>query len=222
MGIQNGRWLSRPRLHSLVTLTLAAALLAVGGFLATGVLGVPTPAPPPPSPLPTPDGSWEPAAPWVRPAPNADFLPLLVGQKVEVFEYNGPPVSTWIEVEMDGQRTRLGGRLGSDWAKEVGLPADAVPSGYILCERSKSGEKEVWRLAVGVRNKAGKVVLSVVEDDLRPPGWGRVPGSGAVYGGSGYVVPDKDETYTLYSGVDLGPGEARRKVELRCRFLRGQ
>ena len=108
MGIQSGRWLSRHRIHSLVTLTLAAGLLAVGGLVATGVLGGLTPAPPLTAPLPTPAGSTELVAPWVRPALNADFLPHL-SQKIEVFEYNGPPVSAWIEVEMDGQRTRLGG-----------------------------------------------------------------------------------------------------------------
>jgi len=99
------------------------------------------------------------------------------------------------------------------------LPADAVSSGYILWARSKSGEQEVWRLVIAVRDKAGKVVLSIVEDDLRPPGWGVSPSSGGVFGGSGYRIPDKDETYILYSGVDSAPGRARRKVELKCRFL---
>jgi hypothetical protein len=144
-----------------------------------------------------------------------------------VFEFKGAAaVDAWVEVEIDGQRTRLGEVLGRHLLK-AGLPEDSPSlSGYILWARAKqlkTGEKEVWRLAIGVQDKSGKITTWAADDDLRPPGsevaYGIVTGSGT---GHGYVMSDPEGVYTLYNAVERGSGSARRKVELRCRFHRGK
>src|SRR5436309_1144444 len=108
-------WSSARRLHLLVTASLGAAVVTLAVLVAVGTLEVrlvrgQAPAAPPPVPA----SPKEPAGPWVQGIEDVKPYFTLLSQDASVYKYKGGWIDVWIEVEVEGQKTELGRKLGHD------------------------------------------------------------------------------------------------------------
>lgn len=207
-------------LHLAMTMLLAGGLLILVGLLAAGRVEIRavTPA----GATPAPGGAVTPAVgARVEPVPGGDHFFGLLGHTAYCLKYEGTWIDFWIEVDVEGQKTRLGEDLGvqlraADRVGADGQPPDGEPSGYVVWVRRSEGGKEVWDLAVSVVGQDGKARAAVRRIGISPPpprasrGAGEGPASGGSLGGGQEV--------TLAEFMTFGDaGQITRKAALKCK-----
>lgn len=202
------------RVLLLLTVLCAGALLTLGLLVALGRIEIRQV-----------DRSGSAATgPAIEPVQEGNEYFAALGQEAYCFKYEGTWIDCWIEVEKDGEKSRLGEvgmllreSLGKDTAQAI-----TKLSGHLVWVRRKSGDKELWDLGIDVADANGEAKASSHTTVFSPP----LP-SGPYHGGSkmshlsGGSLKDGNEI-TLYS-FDVSTIDADKKSKrewsaaLKCR-----
>jgi hypothetical protein len=136
------------RVHLLLTVVLAGALLTFGLLAAFGAIEL----------------RWvdkvDKPAPGARiaPAEGADEFFKTLGDEAYCFKYEGAWIDCWIEVDKDGVKSRpweASGKVLREMQGGPGQPA-GTPSGHLVWVRRKRNDHEEWSMGVSAVGKGAQ------------------------------------------------------------------
>ena len=178
------------RVHLLLTVLCAGTLLTLGLFVALGKIEIRQV-----------DRSGNPAtSPAIEPVQEGNEYFAALGQEAYCFKYEGTWIDCWIEVEKDGEKSRLGevGMLLRESLGKNKAQAITEPSGHLVWVRRKSGDKELWDLGIDLADRYGKLKASYHSTMSSPPLPSGPYGGRSMSRSSGGSLKDGNEI-TLYS-----------------------
>jgi len=211
-------------LHLMLTVLLLGSVLTLGVLVAAGKFEIrqvnPSPLPPGPS-------------------IHAMAIPAFFDQgdrRAYCFKWEGTWIDCWIDVDIDGKKTRVADDLGK--SLRVGAeaqegpdkkPASSELSGQLVWFRHGERDKEVWELHISRISSDGKLMNGASTSAFTPPQSdatlrvrkGAVPRTefAEVSGSSGSLSDGKE--LTLATFLTYGEnGQVIRKAELKCKAVK--
>jgi len=215
-----GKWL-----HLGLTLLLAGILLTIGVVVAIGKVEIRSAGQVHDEPPQDRDTS-QPADARIEHVAGADELFAALGQTAYCLKYEGALIDCWIEVDIDGKQTRLGGHVGEQFRAAVRASTDGQttvgePSGYLVWVRREENGKEAWDLAVSLLDKEGRQISSASTHGISPPQPSANSGS-ADSGGAfrGSLSDGQEATLATFMTFGEQEGQVTRTARLKCKAVK--
>lgn len=199
-------------LHCALTILLAVAAGTLGLLVATRKVEIRA----------TGDAHAAPVGAYIRPVAGVAETFALLGHKAHCFEYKGAVIDCWIEVEIDGKKTRLGEGLAISrdalQASDQGAGAGGEPSGHLIWVRRGENDDEKWDLAISI-SEGGKAKAGATQLGITPPKSGPNRGSGESVSSGGSLVGGQEITLATVLTFRKQGGEVARTAVMKCKAV---